>query len=340
MKSLYNIESTKGEYIQPGEEARIIFVSVFNQVFPLELEEQYVALTNLILDYCVTCRTLREQDEQLYFHALGLQNVYKSLEGLEAKEPIQMRLYEAVVGALNENQTPDAYKKVNDAKEMLENRRAVKAVIDILNGKRYKCEEIIAVEREKLTSIILKMSLALQTIASFSVNGQRGIDRLHMEQEQLSVIDNLAISPLEKETLKRELISYFNMRCIAFKYVHELAEKIVLSYSKREVLGELVNGFDRKMEKGFELYMIALQTLRTFPNANRPLGRIYRSLCDSINADCNMIDIITDYLKNGVFNIEVYKDAMNSARLDANIMLLAWDVLHAIESIQPLLLQR
>lgn len=340
MKSLSDIQSTKIEYVYPWEgNVKNTFVSAYNQAFPLKVEELYVTLTNLIFDYCATCGTLKAQDKQLYVHAINLQCVYNTLDSLEAAESVQSRLQDAEK-SFDDNPTPEALKKVNDAKEMLEKRSTANEQIASLNAMRYNCEETIAVERGELERIIAEISIALQAIAALNIDGKRRIDGLHIKQNHLSAIDNLAISPLEKDALKREFVSYFNMRCTAFKYVEELAEKILASYSKREVLNGLASVFGDKLDKDFEIYRIALQTLYVYPNCIHTFGVACDLICEEKNANCDMIDIITGYLKDGTFNQEAYLDAMHSPELNCNLNSIALSVMFDIERMQTSSLQR
>ncbi|MDE6284969.1 MAG: hypothetical protein K2M17_04415 [Bacilli bacterium] len=342
MKSLSHIKCTKTEPVFRKEgEIRNIFVNTFNQAFPPKVEEQYVALTNRICDYFATCYTMEEYDKQLYFQALYLQKEYSKLEKSESFESIRSRLNDAIKNA-NENPTPEAYKTVSDianlARKMLEKRTNAKSEIESLNNTRYEHEKSIATEKGELEKIIADISATLQAIASLNVDGERRINRLYINQKHFNVIDELAITPLEKDTLKRQFISYFNMRCVAFKYVEELAEKILAAYSKREVLHR--NADNGKMDKDLELCIIALEILYAFPNCNRRIGTIKSSLCDFINADCEMIDIITRYLHDGTFNEQEYLDACNSATLDVNIRSFAIETKLAIKRHQSTALQR
>ncbi|MDE6284968.1 MAG: hypothetical protein K2M17_04410 [Bacilli bacterium] len=341
MKSSYHIKRTEIGPVFRGEgEARSTFVKAFNQAFPLKVEEQYVALTNQICDYFATCDAIEKHDERLYFQALCLQSEYDKLEKIEALDSIQSHLNEAMSNA-NENPTLEACKAVSDmaryASKILEKQNASKSEIESLNNTRYEHEKSIATERGELEKIIAEISATLQAIAALNIDGERRIDRLHVSQKHFSDIDNLDITPLEKNTLKREFMTYFNMRCVAFKYIEELAEKILVAYSKREVLCGYHN--DGKIDKDLEIYMIVLQTLRTFPHCNRRVGNLSRK-CDEINADCEIIDIITGYLNDGTLNEEEFLNAWNSKGFDPNIGTLAMNTMFAIKRIEPAALQR
>lgn len=335
MESLLHIECTK-EYAHLKErETRKTFIRAFNEAFPLKIEEQYVTLTNYIGDYFATCNTLAKYDEELYLQILYLQEFYYQLESSKELETIQVQL-STMINRISENNTPDAYREIsemaNTARKALEKRNRANQKIKVYNEARYQYEGKIAVEREELKKIVARISNTLQAIAALNIAGERRIDGLQISQKHLSDMDNLAITPLEKDTLKKEFISYFNMRCIAFRYIEELAEKIVEAYSKREVFYSTYKYVEQ--DEALEMYMIALKMLRVFPNDNHSVGNVHSSDCDRINADCEMIDIITGFLKDGTVNEEDYFRARELPEHDPHIESLATDTMFAIKRIR------
>lgn len=299
MKSLNSIESPKIEERKIAEaDTRRISINTYNAAFPLELDEAYVRLTNLIFEYLDTCAKLGDLNNQTNSEALYLNSLY-----VEDFSSLRIHL-QAAIDNLDRSKTSEDFEAIakiaTEAAKMLRKKAPTEEEIAEINQKRFEHEKQIAEEQADLARIMSEITIALQAINSQDIDGEKRIDNLKLTSTHLDAFNNLAISDEEKHALEKQLLSYFNMRCIGFKYVEDLAQKLLAAYNNRVILPPNVSGIyeNNCYDEEFEIYRIAIAALTALPDSYR-LGAVTSQNCQNVESNCNVLDFISIYLETG-----------------------------------------
>lgn len=314
------------------------FANVYNRAFPLKIEEEYVKLVNLIYEYVEICRFLGLDNTYQSVVCIGLPSLYKELESINDFSNNYLRLLKKLVEGLPDNLTPEQYDKIStivfEAKKVAWDKQGVEDEIRGILNNNFETEQRLAKESEKLSVVVSKIQSQLGIICGLDITSGKRLDTLQIKPEHFLAIDNLDISSKEKEVLKRELVSYFNMRRSAFKLLEEFGYQIIDSYRKRIILDHNaanINAYNT-VDSNFEIYRIALEILSVY-SCNRRLGTIYQSSCEEISNECNILDLLSSAFINREYNKEDFENALNTYRfsgIDTNLV----DVLnHLIYSV-------
>lgn len=215
------------------------YINVYNNIFPVKLEIEYVELCYLVNSYIVTCNRLHRANNESAKSTLANTKLLDELESIDEDMSSIIPRINELSGSISKNTEIDIINELNDLTRRLSIIAHRKKTLTSQTDKNYQSyyskEEDISILRAKLAETVLKIKTQLHNISMLDVDGKKRIDCLEVKQSHLDMIDSFAILSADKEALKDRLNRYLEFRVLLFKKVEEFASELVPAYGKHQI---------------------------------------------------------------------------------------------------------
>lgn len=273
------------------------FINTFNKIFPLKIEDSYVRLANLVMDYEYLCDSLASSSAKVEYSS---KQMYRPVALASEKVKINEDLhgYLAKSDTLSEEDYQTISRLALKGKEIsyiltaAENR--VKEATDTYFGMSQEANNLRRFILAKIEEIVEE----LKAIGQLDQNGKKRIDNLEIRESHFALIGSLMGNEEGRIVIKRFLESYFNLRVAAFKVIEGFALKIVNCYQNRQLL----DGFSDKELSDKKLAIFALTSV----NVNHiNMNDCKNPLCmEKYNVASDIMDIMANYFVSKEFDME------------------------------------
>lgn len=296
----YRVYSTVSK--EGSNETYAKFLKVFNMVFPLEVENKYVELTNLVISYYQVVRELemlksnvpRELNKVNNDAELYLSQLKEAVSSLTSESPSY--IYDNIESLVSlVRRTIQRKESTNKSHPDLEqNYENVNATSDSI--------------RNDLFNIISSLRQKLDDLKQLDLTENKRLSGLVVTERHLSIINEFNITDEEKKVLSRMLQSYLNLRVSAFNIIENVAEQMVALYKKREVLDQNSVEYENGLSAFMALYNIQIGDAIML-NVVSPL------LCDSLNVKCSIMDVIAGFFNTGAIDSKLVEEVELGSQL-------------------------
>lgn len=218
----------------------IDFIDIYNIVFPLNVENEYVKLANLTIKYISKCIELEKCQNSIDDKSNCLNNEYSILKNLDNKVNALDQELSNILSNLENNKSSMKYEKIaqlaNHIKTLLQEKEDFQPIVEC--DKRIHTDLLILASSlgSDIDSIINKIVNILQTIKTLDIDGNEKIDQLQIIETKYNLIDQLNVKDNKKICLKQFLKAYFEVRKQSFKIVEDVAIQFVSMYKERKLL--------------------------------------------------------------------------------------------------------
>lgn len=215
------------------------YVRIYNNIFPIKLEIEYVELAYLVNSYIATCNRLRRANDKSAASALANTKPIEELDSIDQDMNAIIPRINELSGSISKNTKIDIINELNDLTRRLSivaHRKAtLTRQIDSNNQSYYEQEENIGLIRAKLADIVLSIKEQLKNISMLDIDGKKRIDSLEVKPTHLDMVDSFSMLSADKDALKDRLGKYLEFRVLLFKKIEEFARDIVPAYGKHEI---------------------------------------------------------------------------------------------------------
>lgn len=271
------------------------FVRIYNNIFPLKLESEYINLSYLVNSYIVLCNRLTKANDASAKSTTSNTKLLEELESIDQDlSTIVPKLNEFAGSISKESASKDVQELYELARRMsiiTRRRETLNSQVDSNNQTYYTQENDISVIRAELANIVLQIKEQLRSISMLDIDGKKRIDCLEVKTSHLEVIDRWEMLEDDKEALKDRLQRYFDFRVILFKQIESFAQELVPAYGQRQIY----NGeYDDVIPAFFALAGIDI---------TQDMIGLYFSTTYADEKEA--YQFITDYFKTGICNVEL-----------------------------------
>ncbi len=215
------------------------FVNIYNTIFPLKLESEYITLGYLVNSYIVLCNKITKVDMLSKKSTSGNTKIYPELESIAQDLDEMLPRIKEMSGSISQESTSDEisdlYGLVSRLSVLTRRKENLREQVSSNNEAYYKQESDISLLRTQLSDIVLQIKEQLKSISMLNINDQRRIDTLEVKPHHLAIIDKWSILDTDKEALKDRLKGYLDFRVVLFKCIEDFAYELVPAYGKRQI---------------------------------------------------------------------------------------------------------
>lgn len=269
------------------------FIKIYNRIFPLIIETEYVDLTNLLQDYISLCTDLATSHQKVD------KIVRVSTAHLEERKSKVDETLRQVLELLNHNASEIDYNYLaNLALEGANLSNKISTINRQEEKSTYFNESANANDlRRLIASAIAEIKSTMSKIQSLDNNNQKRIDNLEIREDHLALIDALYITPQEKAVLKKLLISYFKLRVASFRIIESTAANFVLAYHNNRLSTDLP-------PENLNEYNLATIFLTNISLIDTTSFSFNSQNCQILEIESLILEIIASYLTNKEVNQE------------------------------------
>lgn len=306
-----HVENTElSQYHYYDESQNFIdFIEIFNIVFPLKVENEYVRLANLTIEYISKCMELEKCQNDIDNKSQYLNSKYNILINLESKVSLLDQELRNIVANFENNKSSVEYEKIasiaSQAQKIFEDKETFQAVIE--QDRNIHTDYLVLASSlgSDIETIINRIALALQSIKMLDMDENKKIDQLQVTERQYSLIDQLNVEDNKKVYLKKYLKSYFEVKKQSFKIVEDIAIKLVETYKNRKLLDDI-------SETDFRYVTYALTNLSNMNIDSIPDSNYSK---EEFNNQIILLDFITNCLIEKDVDSKCFQEIINKISL-------------------------
>lgn len=274
----------------------IKFINIVNDVFPLDIEEGYVNLTNIIIDYINNSSKLIRYDNLLF-------NLDKEIFNNDKEKQLLINEKNNLINILNKNYKTlplISESSINFSSDLWKNNKIniEEKIIKYDDRINYLDNKIkINLEERKKYSLVIKnikdeLLFIIKNISN-NIKDLKDIDTSNILGKHINNIRQLDLNKEEIKLLEETLINYCRIRILSFNIIKDLSIMILSSYNNNH---SFLNINDKK-------YNIIINSLINFniTKEDNIKDLIYAPL---FKTNLYLTKITIDYLKNNNVDLD------------------------------------
>lgn len=274
----------------------IKFINIVNDVFPLDIEEGYVNLTNIIIDYINNSSKLIRYDNLLF-------NLDKEIFNNDKEKQLLINEKNNLINILNKNYKTlplISESSINFSYDLWKNNKIniEEKIIKYDDRINYLDNKIkINLEERKKYSLVIKnikdeLLFIIKNIFN-NIKDLKDIDTSNIIGKHINNIRQLDLNKEEIKLLEDTLINYCRIRILSFNIIKDLSIMILSSYNNNH---SFLNINDKK-------YNIIINSLINFniTKEDNIKDLIYDPL---FKTNLYLTKITIDYLKNNNVDLD------------------------------------